>query len=239
MPTLIVDAGNSLTFAPGEASTREPAQRTMGQTSVEALKRLGYDAVALGPKDLLIGRDELSQRLSEAEGLVFLSANVRDASTGDLVAKPYIVKRIRGHRVALIGITGSASESTEFSVADPLDAARQYVAEVQPQADVIILLSNASTSQNKAIGEQVPGIDILISGSSTLFPQALRLEGGTLIAQADVSAPYDAGRNVGWLRVDLDQAGAVKDYQWTQINLSPSVPDDPEMAAWARELTGG
>ena len=43
---LVLDAGNSL------LNDRDPARKTKGQTSVEAMNRMGYNAVALGMLDL-------------------------------------------------------------------------------------------------------------------------------------------------------------------------------------------
>lgn len=235
-PTLVVDAGNSLTYGQGEAGSAEPAERTRGQTSVEALNRLGYDAVALGNKDTLLGKVELQKRLAEAKGFSFLSANLVDKSTGQLFAKPYVIKEVGGQRVALIGITNPTAEGAEFSVTPPLSAAREYVRRAQSEAGIIILLSNAGASTNKTIAEQVPGVDVIISGGSEPLRQPLRVGQGALVVQADVSVPYDAGRNIGRLRVDFDRAGMLENHSWTPINLDPKVADDPDLAAWVQSL---
>lgn len=235
-PTLVLDAGNSLIYAQGEAGSAEPAQRTQGQTSVEALNRLGYDAVALGNKDTLLGKAELQKRLAEAKGFSFLSANLVDRGTGQLFAKPYLIKEVGSQRVALIGITSPAAEGAEFSVTPPLSAAREYVRQVQSQAGVVILLSNAGAGTNKTIAEQVPGIDVIISGGSEPLRQPVRVGQGALVVQADVSVPYDAGRNIGKLRVDFDRAGMLENHSWTPINLDPKVADDRELTAWVQSL---
>lgn len=233
---LVLDAGNSLIGE--QPNAKEPAARTQGQTSVEILNRLGYDAVAVGEQDLRLGREELQKRLSEARGFAFLSANLSDQATGKLLVEPYVIKEIGGHQVALIGITGGVpAESSEFSLIAPLEAARRYVQQVESQADIIILLSNAGAEANKAIGSQVPGIDLIISGGQDALPEPVQLPEGTLIVQADKSTPGHAGRVIGDLKADFDEAGRLTRQAWEAVQLGPSVADDPDMAAWAATLT--
>ena len=50
--TLVLDAGDSL------VGDQDPALKTQGKSSVEAMNRLGYDAMALGPGDLALGLDD-------------------------------------------------------------------------------------------------------------------------------------------------------------------------------------
>ena len=235
-PVLVLDAGNSLVPIENGAGAAEPAQRTRGQTSVEALNRLGYDAVALGANDALLGRDDLSRRIAEARSFVFVSANLFDKSTGRLLAQPFIVKRVGGHRIALVGITGRVPEDLDLSVRDGLETAHEYVARVRSQADIVILLSTAEAEVNQAIAQQVPGVDLIISGGSEARPGAMPVGQGTLIVQADMSSPGDAGRYLGRLTVEFDRSGALGKYTWSSVELNPSVADDPDIAAWVASL---
>ena len=66
---LLLDAGNALYAAQGVNKT------TQGKYMVEAMNRLGYDAMLLGDQDFAWGVDVLKQRIAEARFPV-LSANV-------------------------------------------------------------------------------------------------------------------------------------------------------------------
>ncbi len=230
----MVDAGNSLLIS--ELGPKEPAERTRGKTSIEILNSLGYDAVALGEKDLILTREELTQRLAEAKDVPFVSANLIDKSTGKLFAKPYVIKDIAGHRVALIGLTSGVPEgNTEFTVIPALDAARDYVTRLQSQADIIILLSNVGAEANKVIG-QVPGVDLVVSGGQDPLPEPAEPAPGTLVVQAEVSSPGHAGRHIGRLNVTFDESGKVGKHTWESVELGPTVGDDPAMADWVSKL---
>ncbi|MGQ9684179.1 MAG: hypothetical protein ACUVX9_16740 [Anaerolineae bacterium] len=236
---LLLDAGNSLiSQSPSDA---EPAKRTKAQTSVEILNRLGYDAVALGPLDLLLGKDELQKRLSEAKGFDWLSANLSDAATGKPIAKPYVIREIDTHPVALIGITGPMTgtlrgRAPEFTIGDPLQAAADAVREVRGRADIIILLSSAGADLNKEIAAQVPGIDLILSAGPQPLPEPLEAPAGVLVAQPDYSSPGHAGRTVGILQLDYDRNGQLLGHKWNAVQLNEYVGDDPELASWVADI---
>jgi 2',3'-cyclic-nucleotide 2'-phosphodiesterase (5'-nucleotidase family) len=233
---LVLDAGNSLLGETGSAS--EPAPRTQGQSSVEILNRLGYDAVALGEFDLALPKEELLKRLAEVKGFSFLSANLRDEATGELLAEPYVVKEVGGHRVALIGITGtSRPDHPGFRIDPTLEAARQYVQEAAAKADVIILLSNAGVNADKAIAGEVPGIDLIISSGLQALEEPLQVGEGTLIVRADTSSAGHAGRIIGSLEAEFDASGAMTGHTWKKITLDPAIADDADMAAWVESVT--
>ncbi len=232
----MLDAGNSL-YGPG-SNVREPAQRTGGQSSVELLNRVGYDAVALGGQDLLVGREELLKRLSEAKSFAFLSANLTDNATNELLAKPYLIKDVGGYRVALIGITGQLpAEAEGFTLVDPLQAAQQYVPEVAAKADVVILLSNAGAETNRTLATQVPGIDLIVGGGEGPLRQFEEVGEGTLVVQAEVASPGNAGRTVGDLTAEFDTAGQLIQYTWQGVKLDPEITDDPDILEWVDSVT--
>ena len=236
-PLLVLDAGNSLLPIENGAGPAEPALRTRGQTSIEALNRLGYDAVALGANDALLGREELGKRLAEMKKNVFVSANLIDKGTGKLLVQPFIIKQVGGHRIALIGITGALpADLAELSARDALETAREYVPRAQSQADIIILLSNAGFDVNQAIAQQVPGVDLIISGGSESLRGETPVGQSVLIVTADLAVPGDAGRYLGRLEVNFDRSGALGKYTWSSVEIGPSIADDPDVAAWVASL---
>lgn len=237
---LLLDAGNSLVAE--SAAESDPALRTRGQTSVEVLNRLAYDAAAVGPIDLLLGRTDLMARVGEAKGFNWLSANLSDPATGRALLPSSVIKEMGGHRIALIGITGPITGTLtgrvpEFAVTDPLEAARQAVQEVSSKADIIILLSSAGAQLNQKIGAEVPGIDIILSAGSDPLSAPVQIPDGPLVVQADQSSAGHAGRVVGILKASFGTGGKLASYEWQAISLDPNIVDDPDMATWVTEIT--
>ncbi len=231
--SLLVDAGNSLSNQ--LTTSTETAAANGGQSSVEALNRLGYDAVALGNLDLNMGQAELKARIGQARGFEFVSANVVDNATGQLLVKPYVVKSVGAHRVALIGLTGSAT-SPDFTVNPALDAANTYVEKAAAEADIVILLSNAGAEMNKTIAAQVPGIDLVISGGQDPLEGPVEPVPGVPVVQAEHSASGHAGRVLGRMDAIFSRSGVLTGYDWQGIQLGPAIADDPDVAAWVQTL---
>ncbi len=223
---LVLDAGNCLT------GDRDPARRTQGQTSIEVMNRLGYDAVALGAQDLELGPDILKQRIAEAAFPV-LSANAFDARTEARLAEPFALVDIERHRVGIVGISGPAATDA-IQVRDPVSAAETAVAELSASADIIIVLSNAGEAVNRAIASQVPDVDLVIGAAGRVTSQAEEA-GGALLVQADQASPGHAGRYVGVATLEFDSQGDLVEANWERVRLSPDIPDDPEFVSWVNQ----
>src|SRR4030042_4132769 len=101
---------------------QEPSLVSRGSTSIEAMHRIGYDAMALGWKEISsLGLAELNQRIEEADFPV-LSANAYISGTESLMTEPYAIIPVADHLVGILGLTHIGT-SEEVVVTDPLEAA--------------------------------------------------------------------------------------------------------------------
>jgi len=230
---LVLDAGDSL------VGDQDPARKTQGRTSVEAMNMMGYDAVALGAQDLSLGATVLQQRMAEARFAV-LSANAVTRSTGKPVAKPYVMRELGRHRVAIIGLSDANAQvaTPDFTILDPLKTAQAVVPQLATQADVLILLSHAGMAADQQIAESVPGIALIISGGPSAFATPWRSKSGTLILHADEAMPGHAGRVVGIAALAFEN-GQLIQYNWQQVGLDPKIADDAAMRDWVQKQFGG
>ena len=124
---LVVDAGDSL------ANDQDPARASQGQTSVEAMNQMGYDAAALGALDLALGPEVLRARSAEAQ-YPFLSANAYIRGTDERVAQLYAAQEVGGQTVYLIGLTGSGN-TDRIEVRDPIASLREVLGRFRPSRE--------------------------------------------------------------------------------------------------------
>ncbi len=220
---LVLDAGNSLV---GDGYM---ADRSKGATSVEAMNRLGYDAMALGPKDLALGEEVLRKRMAEARFAV-LSANVRAAGTGQLLAPAYVVRELSGHRIAIIGLT-EKEDVPGFIIDDPLETLRRLVPEVAATSDIVILLTHTPVSQTRQLLQAVGGIDIAVTGGVEPLPNG-EMVGETFLVHADVPSPGHAGRYLGLVTAVFDGEGRLVERKHEIVALMEDIPEDPAMLDW-------
>ncbi len=194
---------------------------------------MGYDAMALGPRELSLGPDVLARRMEEAK-FPILSANVVLTGTDELYAQPYVIKEVGGRQVGVIGLTRVPSKArVGFEVLDPQEAAAQYVAEIADQADVIVILTNLGHQSALDLASSVPGIDLVVAALPGQPPsQVAKAQGtDTLVVCAENPAKRHTGRQVGRLAVTVESDGTLADEHWISKPLTKDIPDDPEMRA--------
>jgi 2',3'-cyclic-nucleotide 2'-phosphodiesterase (5'-nucleotidase family) len=230
--SLLLDAGDSLT------GDTDPARKSQGQTSVTVMNMLGYDAMALGPQDLSLGLAVLQQRMAEAKFAV-LSANAAISATGELLAKPYVIRDLGGRKVAIVGLSGG-NGTAEIAVRDPFKTAQTIVAQLAGQADVVILLSHAGETVDQKIADAVPRISLIVSSGPFALAMPWHSEKtGTFIVHADEATSGHAGRRIGIAMLASDPSGKVSLPNWQHVDLGPEIADDPVMAEWVKKQFGG
>jgi 2',3'-cyclic-nucleotide 2'-phosphodiesterase (5'-nucleotidase family) len=228
--TLLLDAGNSL------MNDQDPAVKTQGASSIQVLNRLGYDAVGLGGRDLMLGAEVLKQRIAEAQVAV-LSANVVVQATGQRLAQPYRIVDVQGHRVGIIGLSATATvPGPGLDVRDPLASLREILPEVKGKSDAVIVLSTAPLAIAQEIAKTMPEVALIVSAGED-WPSLPEQGGaGTVIVHAEQPTVGHAGRIVGIARLALGSDGRLAGHAWKGLSLGPEVVDDPDTAAWVATL---
>jgi len=222
---LLLDAGNALW------SKQPLTAKTKGKAMIEAMNLMGYDAMAIGDLDLELGPEVLRQRIAEAK-FPILSANVTLASSKELLAQPYTLLEVGGRKVGIIGLTwdfGGAVPSTiqgQFTVLKADDVLAKYVAELEKQTDIIIVLSTMGYDEDRRLSSLVPGLDLMVGGRSRLpSPEGWRNDKtGTIVVQAG-----SQGEWIGRRQLHLDSAGVVTSHSDELLFLTDEYTDDPEM----------
>jgi len=223
--TLVLDAGNALLKPADTRATRS------GQVMIEAMNMMRYDAMAIGPQDVAMGAAALRERIAQA-AFPLLSANLI-VETGALFAEPYVLLPLAGHTVAIVGLTGSegfpqtapVAGQENLTLTDPLDAAREYVAAVSSQADIIILLSNAGLLVNQMIAQKLPDVDVIVTGGTGTLTAPIRYdEGHAVLAEAGYRGEW-----LGQMALEFDAGGKVISFQGEAVALTDEYADDPAM----------
>jgi len=195
---------------------------------------LGYNAMVIGDLDLQLGLEILRQRIADAK-FPILSANLILAGENKLLAQPYTVLDVGGHKVGIIGLTWDGLSPDDPSIQGKFLLLKadlvlpQYVSEVSRQAGIVILLSNMGFEEDQRLSSTVPGIDLIVGGRSRIpMNEAWRNETtGTLIVQAGAQGEW-----IGRRALHIDSAGVVTAHQDELIYLTDEFADDPEMRAF-------
>lgn len=238
-----MDTGDALvTGVPmDDQQPREPGQllgvyhplgdRTQGAAVVAGMNLMGYDAMALGPKDLTLGLEVLRQRMAEAE-FAMVSANVTVAQSGELLAPAYVVVEMGSHRLGILGLTRSPLRSLAgLEVGDPGAAVSHWLPDVTRQADLVILLTNLDFRTAVGLVSEIQGIDLVVAALPGQLPStALRVpETGTLAVTAEQAMTAHSGRRVGELVLSVQADGSLGVQSWRSVDMSTLYVDDLAM----------
>lgn len=227
--------GEVLVFDAGDSLHGEPAASlSEGQTMVDLMNAVGYDAMTPGNHDFNYGSDRLVE-LSKEMDFPLLAANVTDRATGDLLFDAYHVFQLDdGLEVGVFGLATpetatktnpSNVKNVEFG--DPAIAAKQAVADLKAEgADIIIALTHLGVDEatqpswrSTYLAENVPGIDVIIDGHSHTTLEQGEEDDGVLIAQTGAMAS-----NIGQIDITVAKDGAVS----AEAKLLPiPTEDDP------------
>ena len=183
-----------------------------GQGMVEVMNALDYDASTIGNHEFDFGLDALKARIAEA-GFPYLSANLRDKSTGeiptDLGIQPYALLDVGGISVGVIGLTTLSTPLTtnpvnleRFEFVDYKTALRQYIPEMRSAGAQIILVSaHACPEEMGLLARKVQDLQISFIGGghchspsiSQIGDTVVAVGGANLVGYAYVYLAYDPG----------------------------------------------
>jgi 2',3'-cyclic-nucleotide 2'-phosphodiesterase (5'-nucleotidase family) len=229
---VLLDAGNAL-FGAESVESR-------GRLLVVACDAMRYDAVNLSYRDFRLGKAATLSLIKEAK-FRFLSANLYDTVSEDLLARPYVVKPVRGRRVALIGVTGAPAglgflphlkeQLDGVRIQPPSEALATWLPKARAESDRVILLYYGSATGVEKICERFANqIDLILVGGSR--PE--ELPSGT---KPPIVGTSQHGRELA--RVQLTETTTGLKIETTQIPIEATLPEDASMKRLLEEFTTG
>jgi len=168
--------GSFLVFSGGDMWTG-PAISTwfQGQSMVEAMNALGYDAATVGNHDFDFGLEALKTRTSEMK-FPLLAANIHNKKDGsypnDLGIKPYFMVKVSGVPVGIIGLASTQTplvtnpvNVARFTFGDYAETLRQVVPDVrQAGAKMVVVVSHLCRDELLALANNVQSLSIDMIG---------------------------------------------------------------------------
>ena len=212
---------------------------TKGQDMVEAALLLGVDAMTLH-WECTYGQERVIE-VAEKDfvgKIEILAQNIKTADFGDPVFKPYAMREIRGHKVAIVGqaFPYTPIANPRYMVADWTFGIQEEALQTVVQAAradgaaAVILLSHNGMDVDLKLASRVRGIDVILGGHThDGVPMPVIVENGggkTVVTNAGSN-----GKFLGVLDLDLT-GGRMRDFRYRLMPVFANLlPPDPEMAA--------
>ena len=195
---------------------------------VNAMDKLGYDAVTLGEREFSYGQAFLLSTFKKTK-IDVVSANLVYADTKKPFVKPYAVRKICGVRVAFFGLMGkdlkirTLASERELTVLDPVATTKALLPEMRKKADVIVLLSHIGLTEGQRLTLDAPGIDVMVFGHQPgLFREIVKTN-GVINTRSGERGQYIPGIHL------VVEDGKIASYDGEVVALDDKVPADDEM----------
>jgi len=179
--------------------------RITAEGIIDAYNLLKVDAVGVSKRDLAGGLAFFQEQVKRSN-FKWLAANLVTKSTNTSLFEKSTIMEIGPHKVGIIGLINSESpvvfQEKEDAVILPWqDVLPKLVAEMTPRCDMLILLSNNNSAQNKEIAEAFKDIHIIIQAMPSKRNSSPNLIDNTLILQTAKQGKY-----LGWMLVDWQKS---------------------------------
>jgi 2',3'-cyclic-nucleotide 2'-phosphodiesterase (5'-nucleotidase family) len=204
---ILIDSGDTIQGTPlaYHAAVVEPASP---HPMIAAMNALKYDAMAPGNHEYNFGLEVLNNARRGAR-FPWISANICLEGSEDPAYAPYIIKKVRGVKVGILGLTTPGVTAWDnpdhyagLTFTDPVKAAHRWVSELRRRArvDVVVIAMHMGLEENilngiphpgqvpsenaaVRIAREVPGIDVILMGHTHREVPALTIN-GVLLTQA-------------------------------------------------------
>jgi len=214
---------------------------TRGEAIVKVLNTFGINYYAPGNWDWVYGKEHFKELFMGEKPLAPwtpLMANVYDEASGKLIAPAYKIQTIKGIKVGFIGFSSergptlvgeTVTQGLRFS--DGSKEFKQYVAELRPQVDVLVVLSELGLARNIALANETKGVDFIFSSDMhEETPKAIQLKNGTVLM-----AEGQDGTRIGELNILLKDKKLLG-HRFIMHEVNRNIPENKKIQKLIEEL---
>ncbi len=204
---------------------------------IEACNAMEYTCMNLAFREFNIGVDYFEEMRKKSD-FPFISANWVYRESGEPVAEPYVVKKLKGTgamgfggvSIGFVGLNRSNSgadfltpDGRHIVVKDPVETAGEIVPELKNKCDVIIVLARMSYSDVTSLVKEVNGIDFVLTAWGARTSSNFRNLQGTKVAFSG-----HEGKHLNELRLYFEGSKLQRSYLESH-NLGDDIPDDKKL----------
>ena len=197
IPVLLFDAGDTW------QDHRQPITNVWGyHETVSWMNAVSYSAMALGNHDTYWGAQRLSRLISEAS-FPILCANWAPVEAASVMFEASTILQVADASILVAGLITSeflpVPAYPQLRYRDPVDSLREQLEFHAGAFDFLFVVAHISIENARIISQQIPEIDLFITGHSHQRTEEPIREGTTLIVQSG-----RFGQALGRLRLDAN-----------------------------------
>ncbi|MBS1517143.1 MAG: bifunctional metallophosphatase/5'-nucleotidase [Bacteroidetes bacterium] len=222
--TLLLNAGDDFQGSPISTFTK-------GKSQIDLLNLYHLDAYVIGNHEFDYGINSLDSVLADAQ-FDYLCANAFEMSKNKTIGKKYVIKKVNGVKIGIIGLTAldlmsltlpkNVSDIRMLNTDSVVNSGIKYLK--KKKCDLIILLTHVGVDNDKMLAKKFyKDVDIIVGGHShtPLFRPVI--QNGVVIVQAGSYGRYLGEMD---LRVDRKKDTLVSYKAWLTETVMDSAIND-------------
>ena len=199
---------------------------------------LGIDAATLGNHEFDYGSEQ-TEKLMAAAKYPIVSSNIADDQGHLLTKKPWVILKVNGLRVGVLGAVTDDLHNLTFPkylapwhTTPSVETARKYAAELRGQCDLVVLVAHI-TGEEEAAFLKERDIPVIVSGHiHSGMKKAMESQGHVLVRA--MSSGEELGRLE--LKVDTEKKAPVS-WTWKKIPVddakyAPAADVEAQVKLW-------
>ena len=215
-----------------------------GEPVFDIANLFGFDAATLGNHDFDYGWMQTRGFIRDAKYPI-VSANMVGAEGRLFTPKPYVILRVNGLRVAVIGAMTEELRTLstpklmgEWHAAPVIETARKYATELHDEADLIVLLGHINGAEENQFLSLAPEIPVLVTGHIHTGLEHEVVRGGRILVRVK-----GYGEELGRLELKVDtEKKAPVSWNWKRIpvdgrRVMPAADVATLVKRWEGEVT--
>jgi 2',3'-cyclic-nucleotide 2'-phosphodiesterase (5'-nucleotidase family) len=242
--TLRAEDPNLLLLDAGDWGDRNPATGPLKADFIfRMMKRMGYDAVTLGEREVATSSVAHYKDLAGDDGPAVLMSNVGHGkvprTVSESVGDGMHLREVNGVKVGTFALmhdqvlTKVQDENGSLVADDIFTSAERITAELRDQgAEIIVCLAQMELSFADSVVRRVPEIDVAVLGHRGGLRRTHALAGETIVMRVGTRGQY-----LGWVDLTVDPSGKVVEFDGISTTIDvDKYPPHPEIATLVNEL---
>ena len=165
---LILDAGGMFFSKTNININNIKSEKFRCETMLKGYEKIGCSALNIGKYEVLAGLSFLKKMENKYSSIPFISGNIKDRDSGELLFKPYVTLNRDGINLGVIGLSNMIPDTmNSVSVEDYIISGNRLINEIKGKVDLIILLVNTDRSSQSSLAKNFPKADFIFTSGST------------------------------------------------------------------------
>ena len=164
---LILDAGDLFFTTPDLHDSNRVSEKYRASVILMGYEQIGCDAINVGQYEFGGGKQFLLETASTTQ-IPFISANLINTQTNQLLFNPYIIIEREGLKIGVIGLTNLLPKTIKNIRADDyITVGKSMIKKVKDKVDIIVMLVNANRTDQKTLTTEFKEANLIFTSGST------------------------------------------------------------------------